>query len=1647
MNAIPEQPELTPDDPQPELSPDSDGESHDHTQQLEKAVHEIATGHLEGTLVSIEAHTGEHFRPPEDKPASVTEELKKVRPAGNGTSATMYGPTRPGQSNVGSNQATMMGATAPSPGGTSGAAPAPATGPGVMPTGGTQGAGSGARPVAPFGGKIVVGTRIGQIEVTGVLGKGGMGEVFRGYHHALDINVAIKVLPDELSRNELVRPRFLREARLCVKLDHPNVVRVFNVDEHAGNLFLVMELIEGTDAAQMLKNGGRFRYRRALEIGAAAAEALSYAHSQGLVHRDVKPHNILLGAKDGKIKLSDFGLARAAAGSSHLTMSGQIMGTPHYMSPEQAEAKEVTDKSDVYSLGVAVYHMLTGETPFVGDTPISVAVQHIAKEILYPEMRFAPFPKELVAVLKRMTAKEVDKRCSAKQAAVWLRKLISMAPADDIQAAQGEASMNSLAPVVRESQAFEAAAKEREARDVQAREMARTMLATIQEGAALPRTMAESPAQQSAPQVQAAAPAKKGKGGLIAAAAAVVVLGGGGFAGWWFTMGPGSQQALPNNTLIAGGGGGGGSSANGGGSGSNGNGGSGGTTPGNMPVTNGTVGAGNGGAGNTAGSNGAGNFTTANNQPANNAPANNAAAGNNQPANNDVNAGTDTPPVPEDEFVNSELEKASNTIRNAESLTELTKAKQSLDKIRIELSRASQRQKEEFANLEARYQRQHALLSVGERFVSIRAGLTQYTDNKAADTGKAIAGLNTALDAEAAMARLNVPAEVEELTREERDTLRDEVAAAFAECRDALLKTAGEQMDAVNFGQADQTLALLATLKLGPEDLGKVQARRAEAGVRERHQQAQGELDLAHQDPKTEAVRFDKALKLLAEAEQAGVPETLKEQHAKVAKTVRDAVAARFAALLDQAAKAAGKGDYTAAREAYDTAGKLPLNGEQTVQLANDVYVVGLSESLQQADVAITGDDLLGARTRLDDVKVRMDDAGDRVIPVAVTQRYQDVRSRFDARLSQRFENLMATARACMKEKDFVGAGENLQEADKLPLTSVQRDDLAAFKKENEQALANYTTELITAVEKALDAGDFDAASEALRKANAMPTPEKDRERLIGLQKRFATEAVERHTALVNSAEKAIETKAYSDARKALDSAARIPVEETRLRRAAEMEQRYVTVLTEDMNARLKSADKLIDDGKWTEARDAITGAQGLPLTDTLRKTAQAKLDTWAEKLEVAFSDLLTDAEDARTERRYEDSAKYLAQAEKLPLSQAQLRRLSDEQDKARKDQSVYVEGLFSALQQHVQRGEETEGRAVGAKLQKLPLTSTEQAKLKRLLEELAGETAEARIAKLPQHLKKYATDRYCKVEQLIQVGEAIGTVYVTPDGKWGAAGTDTGKVLFFNLKRGTQLGTSSAGRRKVTGIGISPDGRYAACGNDEGAVVMFDLAGGNVQARTLDSVSDDVNGVAFSADSKTLFLLSRDGAVTRYNTETRTKLGSTPTGIERATSMAISPDGRHLAIGGEDGKVAVFDAGQMVLRKTIQTPGDDIVQRVAFSADSKQLVAGSIGDNIGVWDTDKLSEKPRKQLKGVGEWVRGVGFSSDGRRVAAFDNESRLIVWDSNSGTELKKLELEQLKGNFAMEPSAGCIAADGTVLMATRSGEILHLTVRGAQ
>lgn len=1595
----PQQPGDDQDENQPDPGP---------TRRLDKAIEDMETGDLaDGTLVSIEAHTGEHPIPPDP---SVTDALSQAKRSNKSTpdiqpAATMYEPTQPGHVSAGSTEKTVFGPT--------GTAGAPNSNAGSMHQPG------GGRPVAPFGGKIVVGTRIGQIEVTGVLGKGGMGEVFKGYHQALDINVAIKVLPDELSRNELVRQRFLREARLCVKLDHPHIVRVYNVDEYAGNLYLVMEMIEGTDAAHMLKNGGRFRYKRALEIGAASADALAYAHTQGLVHRDVKPHNILLGAADGKIKLSDFGLARAATSSSHLTMSGQIMGTPHYMSPEQAESKEVSDKSDVYSLGVTLYHMLTGETPFVGDTPISVAVQHIAKEIIYPEIRFKPFPKELVAVLKRMTAKDAAKRCSAKQAAVWLRKLIGMAPQDDI-AAGDDGAMKSMAPVVRESQAFEAAAKEREQRDHHARELAQTMLATIQEDSARRAAVPQPTQAASQPSSSQVIIERRGSGGLVAVLLLMIIVGGGG-AAWYFTLGPGAQKDNKSDQPIA--------ASNDAANTSSGN------TTANSAGNTGTVGTDAGPVdGDTSDDGGTVDGGTTD-----------VSADDGGAIDDGSVDGTELPPPEEidDPTVAGYLGGAETSITNANTLADLDPVKRKLDQawLVIKQGKGSEKQRAEFDKLKAQYDQQRAYLGATESFTKIDSALASFEEKRGDDNGSAIDFLNAAVKERDRLLALVVPEAVKELVDDERDANVERVNDALGSFWSELDKEATRLLDQNQFDAAASALAEMERIENTPEALAGVRDRRKVVQIRGLHKSILDDLDIPD---------FKDAASLVKKAEEIGVPESLKTAHAQVKAAMTSKIEETVQSYLTDAKAGVTAEDFIAARNALDAATELPeKTPEQKTQVADMVFFVTLSEQLLNADKAIQADSFKEARKQLDEAKLTLDGAQNRTVPQELKERYTTLTGDFDTQLSSRFEELLSAAKSKLEDREFEAASESMNDADKLPLTTAQRERLDTFKADSQIALDEFVRELITKIEKALDDNEFDKAQTALATADALPVPDDLKTKLDELRGRFATEAVKRHGELLATARSALELKKWIDSRAALDAALKIPVAESLAKDAENLNAEYMTALEAEVAKFFEAGDKLLEEGKFHDARLSIESAASLPLNDDLDRQVKRRLKLVADALEAHFAEQLRKAGEATDAKLFRTAETILDDVEALEdLTQPQMIRLSDAQDKYKKAIEAYQDDLFKDLKKAVDKGDEKEGNEIVNKLEKLGfLDPGEQSKLRTLKAALVGETDSARVARLPRHLKVLWNDRNCKAEQLITIGEEVTALNVTSDGKYAVAGTASGRVFFYNLKRGTQLGSSKGGSRRITAVAFSEDGNVAASGNDDGNLVLFDLSGSSVQARDMGSVGDDVFGLIFNSNASVLYVATRDAALTRYNPNTRTKLGTVATGLDRAQCIALSSDNKLLAIGGDDGEIAVFDANRMVLKETLDGPGDDMIQSVSFSADNSQLMAGSIGDDVAVWDTNRLTKKPTKEFQGLSEWVRGVGFSEDGRRCAAFDSEERLIVWDVRSGTELRRLDFsEKLKGDKDFMPSAGVIGADGTVLIGTREGELVHMSLKSA-
>ncbi len=235
------------------------------------------------------------------------------------------------------------------------------------------------------------------------LGRGGMAQVYLALQESMDREVAIKVMLSALHVDDSFSERFLREARISAKLSHPNIVSVYDVGVADGMHYLAMEYLPGGDLKDRIRKG--LPIKDSLRIMKEIAGALDFAHKKGFVHRDIKPENILF-SQTGAAVLSDFGIARASDGGTHLTATGSIVGTPHYMSPEQAQGKPVDGRSDLYSLGIVFYQMLTGKIPFEGDSALSIGIKHIRDPIPDLPERVAPYQP----FLARMLAKNPDER-------------------------------------------------------------------------------------------------------------------------------------------------------------------------------------------------------------------------------------------------------------------------------------------------------------------------------------------------------------------------------------------------------------------------------------------------------------------------------------------------------------------------------------------------------------------------------------------------------------------------------------------------------------------------------------------------------------------------------------------------------------------------------------------------------------------------------------------------------------------------------------------------------------------------------------------------------------------------------------------------------------------------------------------------------------------------------------------------------------------------------------------------------------------------------------------------------------------------------------------------------------------------------------
>ncbi|MBA2702111.1 MAG: serine/threonine protein kinase, partial [Chloroflexi bacterium] len=262
-----------------------------------------------------------------------------------------------------------------------------------------------------------IGTELGgRYRLLAPLGQGGMATIYRAMDRQLGREVAVKLLRPEYLRDPDFSSRFRQEAQNAASLSHPNVVTVYDYGADPSGPYIVMELVDGEDLASILRRVGPLPPQQAARVAAAVARALAAAHARGIVHRDVKPGNILIG-RDGRVKVVDFGIARALA-EAQMTLPGTTLGSVHYFSPEQARGQPTTAASDVYGLGIVLFEMMTGRRPWEGDSAASVALARLSGPVPDPARLRPGIPPELAAITRKAMALEPrDRFASAAEMA------------------------------------------------------------------------------------------------------------------------------------------------------------------------------------------------------------------------------------------------------------------------------------------------------------------------------------------------------------------------------------------------------------------------------------------------------------------------------------------------------------------------------------------------------------------------------------------------------------------------------------------------------------------------------------------------------------------------------------------------------------------------------------------------------------------------------------------------------------------------------------------------------------------------------------------------------------------------------------------------------------------------------------------------------------------------------------------------------------------------------------------------------------------------------------------------------------------------------------------------------------------------------
>lgn len=254
---------------------------------------------------------------------------------------------------------------------------------------------------------IKTGTILGdRYEILEKIGTGGMAEVFKGKDHKLNRYVAVKVLKEEFRDNDGFVKKFKEEAQAAAGLAHPNIVNVYDVGDENGIYYIVMELVEGITLKNYIERKGRLTIKEATSIAIQVSAGLEVAHNNHIVHRDIKPQNIII-SREGKVKVTDFGIAKATTSQ---TTTSSAMGSVHYASPEQARGGYVDHRSDIYSLGIVMYEMVTGRVPFDGETAVTVAVKHLQEQMVPPSKYCPEIPYSLEQIIKKCTEKSPDRR-------------------------------------------------------------------------------------------------------------------------------------------------------------------------------------------------------------------------------------------------------------------------------------------------------------------------------------------------------------------------------------------------------------------------------------------------------------------------------------------------------------------------------------------------------------------------------------------------------------------------------------------------------------------------------------------------------------------------------------------------------------------------------------------------------------------------------------------------------------------------------------------------------------------------------------------------------------------------------------------------------------------------------------------------------------------------------------------------------------------------------------------------------------------------------------------------------------------------------------------------------------------------------------